>query len=152
MSSPRLNQHLLGDQIPLNRRVFRIVAAATCLTLLAACATPQPARRPQDVVAERSLRKGRSVHLSLDARAADYLQAAALTAPELGSGKQATSARDIYNAAAAVICCDLFKVRLVPRAIDAIYVREASRCMQSARYIPIPFEPFLQMGSRFPMM
>jgi pimeloyl-ACP methyl ester carboxylesterase len=101
MSSPRLNQHLLGDQIPLNRRGFRIVAAATCLTLLAACATPQPARRPQDVVAERSLRKGRSVHLSLDARAADYLQAAALTAPELGSGKQATSARDIYNAAAA---------------------------------------------------
>jgi pimeloyl-ACP methyl ester carboxylesterase len=80
---------------------FRFVAAGTCLALLASCAMPQPAGRPQDVAAARSLRQARSLHLSLEARAADYLQAAALTAPELGSGKQATPARETYNAAAA---------------------------------------------------
>jgi triacylglycerol esterase/lipase EstA (alpha/beta hydrolase family) len=80
---------------------FRFVAAGTCLALLASCVTPQPAGRPQDVAAARSLREARSLHLSLEARAADYLQAAALTAPELGSGKEATPARETYNAAAA---------------------------------------------------
>jgi pimeloyl-ACP methyl ester carboxylesterase len=101
MSSPRLNQHSLGDQTPLTRLGFRIVAAATCLTLLASCATRQPAGQPQDVAAERSLREARSLRLSLEARAADYLRAAALTAQNLGSGEQATPARETYNAAAA---------------------------------------------------
>jgi hypothetical protein len=80
---------------------FRFVAAGTFLGLLASCATPQPGGRPQDVAAARSLREARSLHLSFEARAADYLQAAALTAPELGSGKEATPARETYNAAAA---------------------------------------------------
>jgi pimeloyl-ACP methyl ester carboxylesterase len=101
MSSPRLNQYSVGDQVLLNRLGFRIVAAAICLILLAGCATPQPAGRSQDIAADKILREGRSLRLSLEARAADYLQAAALTAPELGSGKQATLAREIYNAAAA---------------------------------------------------
>lgn len=80
---------------------FRFVAAGLCLALVASCATPQPAGRPQDVAAARSLHEARSLHLSLEARAADYLQAAALTAPELGSGTQATPARETYNAASA---------------------------------------------------
>src|ERR1700740_73514 len=58
---------------------FRLVAAGTCLALLASCATPQPTGRPQDVAAVRSLREARSLQLSLEA----------------------TSARETYNAASA---------------------------------------------------
>ena len=45
------------------------------------------------------LRAARSTHLSLELRAVDYLQAAALTAPELGSGRESTVSRETYNAA-----------------------------------------------------
>jgi pimeloyl-ACP methyl ester carboxylesterase len=101
MSSLAFDRHSLGDQTLLTRLGFRIVAVATCLTLLASCAIRQPAGQPQDVAAERSLREARSLRLSLEARAADYLRAAALTAQDLGSGDQATPARETYNAAAA---------------------------------------------------
>jgi len=49
----------------------------------------------------RSLREGRSQHLSLETRAADYLEAAALTAPELGPGTEQTLALITYNSATA---------------------------------------------------
>jgi len=47
------------------------------------------------------LRAARSQQLSLEIRAADYLQAAALTAPDLGSGTQPTPALNTYNSATA---------------------------------------------------
>jgi pimeloyl-ACP methyl ester carboxylesterase len=78
---------------------LRFVTVATSLLFLASCAT-QPVGRPQDVAAAGFLHQARSQQLSPETRAADYLQAAALTAPDLGSGKQATPAREIYNAAA----------------------------------------------------
>ena len=40
------------------------------------------------------------MHLSLETRAADYLEAASLCAPKLGEGTQPTPARQTYNAAA----------------------------------------------------
>ena len=79
---------------------MRLVAALTSAVFLASCAT-QPAGSPNVVAAAKSLRAARSTQLSLETRAADYLQAAALTAPELGSGRQPTSAVQTYNAASA---------------------------------------------------
>src|SRR4029453_956269 len=66
----------------------------------AGCAT-QPAGSPNVVAAAKSLRAARSTQLSVETRAADYLEAAALTAPDLGSGTQPTPARETYNAASA---------------------------------------------------
>jgi len=77
-----------------------VVAAVTCAVFLASCAT-QPVGSPNVVAAAKSLRAARSSQLSAEARAADYLQAAALTAPDLGSGIQPTAARQTYNAASA---------------------------------------------------
>jgi pimeloyl-ACP methyl ester carboxylesterase len=47
------------------------------------------------------LREARSLQVSIEKRAADYLQVAAMTAPLLGSGGHETPVRDTYNAAAA---------------------------------------------------
>jgi triacylglycerol esterase/lipase EstA (alpha/beta hydrolase family) len=77
----------------------RFNAALICIAFLTSCAT-QPTGRPQDTAA-RSLRAARSPQLSLEVRAADYLKAAALSAPDLGSGTQSTPARQTYNSAAA---------------------------------------------------
>ena len=82
------------------RKHVRFAAAITCAVFLTSCAT-QPIGRPQDVTALRSLRAARSQQLSVETRAADYLQAAALTAPELGSGTEPTVALNTYNSAAA---------------------------------------------------
>jgi pimeloyl-ACP methyl ester carboxylesterase len=81
------------------RKWLRLSAALTCVVFLASCAT-QPTGRPQDT-AVRSLRAARSAQLSLEIRAADYLEAAVLSAPDLGSGAQSTPARQTYNSAAA---------------------------------------------------
>src|SRR5437762_7306755 len=80
---------------------LRFAAAIVALFLLGACATPRPAGRPQDVAAAASLRKARSPTVSAETRAADYLQAASLTEPQLGDGTVDTPAREIYNAACA---------------------------------------------------
>jgi pimeloyl-ACP methyl ester carboxylesterase len=77
------------------------IAIGMCLGLLLGCATQQPVGSPRDAAAAKSLQEARSTQLSADKRAADYLQAAALTARELGSGREQTPSRDIYNAAAA---------------------------------------------------
>lgn len=75
-------------------------AVLTCVVFLTSCAT-QPVGRPEEVASEQRLREARSQHLSPEIRAANYLQAAALSAPDVGSGKQPTLALKTYNAAAA---------------------------------------------------
>src|SRR5207247_1782759 len=45
------------------------------------------------------MREARSSSVPVEKRAADYLQAAAMTAPLLGTDAQETPARDTYNAA-----------------------------------------------------
>jgi hypothetical protein len=81
---------------------IRVIAATTCLAFFAGCATtPQTAVRPQYAPAASSLREARSSHVPVEKRAADYLQAAAMTAPLLGDGTLPTAASETYNAAAA---------------------------------------------------
>ena len=81
---------------------IRFIAAGTCLVLFAGCATtPQTAGRLQYAPAESILREARSSQVPVERRAADYLQAAAMTAPLLGTGAQETPARDAYNTACA---------------------------------------------------
>jgi triacylglycerol esterase/lipase EstA (alpha/beta hydrolase family) len=78
----------------------RLIACATCLAFFAGCATtPQTAGRLQYAPAEGILREARSTQVPVEKRAADYLQAAAMTAPLMGKGAQETPARDTYNAA-----------------------------------------------------
>jgi len=79
---------------------IRVSAAITCLALFAGCATtPQTAGRLQYGPAANILREARSPQVPVEKRVADYLQAAAMTAPLLGTGAQGTPAVDTYNAA-----------------------------------------------------
>jgi triacylglycerol esterase/lipase EstA (alpha/beta hydrolase family) len=78
----------------------RTVAAVVYAIFLVSCAT-RPVGLPQEITATKSLRDARSQQLSIEQRAADYLQAAALTVPQLGSGTVSTIARQTYNAASA---------------------------------------------------
>jgi pimeloyl-ACP methyl ester carboxylesterase len=79
---------------------LRLIAAGTCLAFFAGCATtPQTAGRLQYAPAASILREARSSQVPVEKRAADYLQAAAMTAPLLGTGPQETPAGDTYNAA-----------------------------------------------------
>src|ERR1700730_4384738 len=78
---------------------IRVSAAITCLAFFAGCATtPQTAGRLQYVPAAGIMREARSSQVPVEKRAADYLQAAAMTAPLLGTGAQETPALDTYNA------------------------------------------------------
>jgi pimeloyl-ACP methyl ester carboxylesterase len=78
-----------------------LIAALTCLAFFAGCTTTPQTAGPQYAPAANGLREARSSNVSLDRRAADYLQAAAMTAPLLGTGTQPTPARETYNTAAA---------------------------------------------------
>jgi triacylglycerol esterase/lipase EstA (alpha/beta hydrolase family) len=79
---------------------LRLIAAATCAAFFVGCATtPQTARGPEYAPTASMMREARSSQVPVEKRAADYLQAAAMTAPLLGSGAQETPARDTYNAA-----------------------------------------------------
>src|SRR5438874_10432735 len=79
---------------------IRVIAGVTCVALLTSCATaPQTARGPEYAPTASMMREARSSQVPVEKRAADYLQAAAMTAPLLGSGVQETPARDTYNAA-----------------------------------------------------
>jgi pimeloyl-ACP methyl ester carboxylesterase len=79
---------------------LRLIAAATCLAFFAGCATtPKTAGRLQYAPAASILREARSSQVPVEQRAADYLQAAAMTAPLLGTGAQEAPACDTYNAA-----------------------------------------------------
>lgn len=78
---------------------LRLIAAFSAAILFSGCAT-QPTGTPQEIAAAKFLNDGRSIHLSLETRAADYLQAASLSASSLGSGSGSTVSRQNYNAAA----------------------------------------------------
>src|SRR5262249_36669155 len=79
---------------------IRLIAAVTCLAFLASCATaPQAARGPEYPPTANLMREARSASVPVEKRAADYLQAAAMTAPLLGSGVPETPACNTYNAA-----------------------------------------------------
>jgi pimeloyl-ACP methyl ester carboxylesterase len=79
---------------------LRLIAAITCVAFFVGCATtPQTARGPEYAPTANMMREARSSQVPVEKRAADYLQAAAMTAPLLGSGVQETPARDTYNAA-----------------------------------------------------
>jgi pimeloyl-ACP methyl ester carboxylesterase len=79
---------------------IRLIAAGTCLAFFAGCATtPQTAGRLQYAPAASIMKEARSSQVPVEKRAADYLQAAAMTAPLLGTGAQETPARDTYNTA-----------------------------------------------------
>jgi pimeloyl-ACP methyl ester carboxylesterase len=78
---------------------IRLIAAVTCLAVLASCATaPQTARGPEYPPTASIMREARSANVPVEKRAADYLQAAAMTAPLLGTGI-GTPACETYNAA-----------------------------------------------------
>src|SRR5215813_14672823 len=86
---------------PENAKVsIRVIAAVTCLAFFASCATaPQTARGPEYAPTASIMREARSSNVPIEKRAADYLQAAAMTAPLLGSGTVETPAVNTYNAA-----------------------------------------------------
>src|SRR5438034_2132650 len=91
----RMNPKRSKGSIPI-----RVIAAIICLAFFAGCATtPQTAGRLQYGPAANLMREARSSQVPVEQRAADYLQAAAMTAPLLGSGAQETPALDTYNAA-----------------------------------------------------
>ena len=78
---------------------LRLVATATCVAFFASCATtPQIARGPEYAPTASLMREARSSQVPVEKRAADYLQAAAVTAPLLGSDI-GTPACETYNAA-----------------------------------------------------
>jgi len=77
----------------------RLITGVTCLALLASCATaPQAARGPEYAPTAGLMHEARSTNVPVETRAADYLQAAATTAPLLGTGI-GTPACETYNAA-----------------------------------------------------
>ena len=78
---------------------IRLIAGITCIALFASCATaPQTARGPEYAPTANLMREARSANVPVEKRAADYLQAAAMTAPLLGTGI-GTPACETYNAA-----------------------------------------------------
>src|SRR5438067_7512975 len=79
---------------------IRLIAGVTCVALLTSCATaPQTARGPEYAPTAGLMREARSSQVPVEKRAADYLQAAAMTAPLLGTDAQEAPARNTYNAA-----------------------------------------------------
>src|SRR6516164_918308 len=79
---------------------IRLIAAVTCAAVLASCATtPQTARGPEYAPTASIMSQARSSQVPVETRAANYLQAAAVTAPMLGAGTPPTSAVNTYNAA-----------------------------------------------------
>src|SRR5213595_2879380 len=77
----------------------RVIAGIMCLGSLASCATaPHTVRGPEYAPTAKVMREARSAIAPVAKRAADYLQAAAVTAPLLGSGI-GTPACETYNTA-----------------------------------------------------
>src|SRR5438045_4812461 len=77
----------------------RVIAAVPCLAFLASCAKPpRTVRGPEYAPTPKVIREARSATTPVANRAADYLQAAAMTAPLLGTGI-GTPACETYNAA-----------------------------------------------------
>ena len=79
---------------------IHLIAGLTCIAFFASCATAPQAGRGSEYGPTASLmREARSPQMPVEKRAADYLQAASMTAPLLGSGAQETPACETYNAA-----------------------------------------------------
>ena len=79
---------------------IRLIAAITCVAFFVGCATtPRTVRGPEYAPAANMLRTARSPQIPVETRAANYLQAAVITAPLLGTGTQPTPALNTYNAA-----------------------------------------------------
>jgi hypothetical protein len=79
---------------------IRLIAVVTCIAFFAGCATgPQARRGPEYAPTASLMREARSAQVPVEKRATDYLQAAAITAPLLGSGASETPACETYNAA-----------------------------------------------------
>jgi pimeloyl-ACP methyl ester carboxylesterase len=78
---------------------IRLIAGITSIALFASCATaPHTARGPEYAPTAKLMREARSANVPVEKRAADYLQAAAMTAPLLATGI-GTPACETYNAA-----------------------------------------------------
>ena len=78
---------------------IRLIAGITCIALFASCATaPRTVRGPEYAPTASLMREARSANVPTEERAADYLQAAAMAAPLLGTGI-GTPACETYNAA-----------------------------------------------------
>src|SRR5215475_9998257 len=81
---------------------IRLTGAVTCLAFLASCATTlRTARGPEYAPTAGLMSQARSLQVPVETRAANYLQAAAVTAPMLGTGTPPTPAVNTYNAASA---------------------------------------------------
>src|SRR4029077_10737338 len=81
------------------KATIRLIAGITCIALFASCATgPQTLRGPEYAPTANLMREARSANVQVEKRAADYLQAAAMTAPLLATGI-GTPACETYNAA-----------------------------------------------------
>jgi pimeloyl-ACP methyl ester carboxylesterase len=78
---------------------LKFIFIAVAFTVAGCASTPRTGGRLQYGPAASMMREARSSQVPVEKRAADYLQAAAMTAPLLGTGAQATPARDTYNAA-----------------------------------------------------
>ena len=78
-----------------------MLLAGACFAILAGCSTIPRTVAPQRAAVATSLQAARSTRITAEERAAHYLHAAAMAAPLLGSGADATAARDSYNAATA---------------------------------------------------
>ena len=77
----------------------RLIAGITCIALFASCATaPQTSRGPEYAPTASIMHEARSANVPVEKRTGDYLQAAAITAPLLGTGI-GTPACETYNAA-----------------------------------------------------
>jgi pimeloyl-ACP methyl ester carboxylesterase len=77
---------------------LQLIAVVSCLFLASCATTPQTARGPEYAPTASIMREARSANAPVEKRAADYLQAAAMTAPLLGTGI-GTPACETYNAA-----------------------------------------------------
>jgi pimeloyl-ACP methyl ester carboxylesterase len=78
---------------------IRLTAAFTFSAFLASCATaPHAGRGPEYEPTAGIMREARSANVPVEKRAADYLQAAAITGPLVGTGI-GTPACETYNAA-----------------------------------------------------
>ena len=80
---------------------LRPALASALILFLAGCASGPTGLQAPDAAAAKSLQEGRAVSASPENRLGHYLDAAAITAPRLGTGIEATPARESYNAAAA---------------------------------------------------
>ena len=79
---------------------IRLIVALTCAAFLVGCATaPHIAQGPEYAPTASLMREARSSNVPVETRAADYVQAAAVTRPLLGSGGVGTPACETYNAA-----------------------------------------------------